>query len=160
MSKDVEVVGGPALALDKLIELARKGDYRALAVLYGQCSAFLEADGPVPEPLLSFMRERLKALSDHLAIERDDYRPGALEAIVGDVKRGRKADAPPLMPYTALESLLAAQVYFLKSGNLTERYEIVAEHFNKDKRLIKDRISDRTVKRAYEKLRKLGHHKP
>ncbi len=140
-----QVVGSPAL--DKYIEHARKGDYQALAVLYGQCSAFLGADGPVPEPLQSFMRERLMAISQHLSTESPDYRRGALKAIAGHTRRGVKVHASPLLPYSTAELLMAAEVYFLKRVPESSPVNTVADKYC---------VSPKVVEAAITTVRKAG----
>lgn len=134
-----------APATQDLISAAKAGDYHALSHLYGMTGALLAADGPLPEPLLSFMQERLFAIAEHLATNREDFRRGALVAIAGRTRRGVKAHAPPLLPYSTVELMMAAEVFFLKRvPGASPVKDVAAKHFT----------SPKVVEAAITKVRK------
>ncbi|MEO8753008.1 MAG: hypothetical protein ABI624_10045, partial [Casimicrobiaceae bacterium] len=82
-----------------------------------------------------------------------DLRAGALQAIMGGTKRGRKAKAAPLMPYSADEAKLAhALVTEMKIT--PRRAQAVADVARKE------RVSEKTVEAAYTAVAKTGTLKP
>lgn len=131
-----------------LIEQAERGDYTALSQLYAMTATLLESRGRIPEPLLAFMRPRLLAIAAHLGKSKQDYARGALHAITGTSKPGRKG-----FKKDVVEAFLAAEVY-LEMRTSKNREEAIA------KVAAAQRIDETTVKRAYESEKRSGRLTP
>ena len=144
-----KVVVGPATAL--LIDAAKTGDYDSLGALFGQAGALLAADGPMPEPLLSFMQERLFAIAHCLQKPgKFEYRDEILKAVVPVRRSGPKNKKPALLPYTYKEGMIA---FCLERavGTLDDRIAAVMNLFH---------VERTTVLEARLKVGKAGHLKP
>jgi hypothetical protein len=145
--KMTEVVVFPATA--KLIEAAEDGDYHALGTLYGQAGALLAADGPLPEPLLSFMQARLFAIQRCLQKrDKGEYRDALIKAVAPTRRRGRPRKTPALLPYTVKEGKM---VFLLEraDGTFENRVAAVAEQFGVTRTAVVE------ARRKVEKARQL-----
>ena len=109
-----------------MIEAAELGDKTALARLYGQAAAWLQAGKAPPEPLAGWIAERLAGLSQALASHYDRKETAANAARAMLVTRPGKRGKTPKQSTAVMDQALAADVQHFIDWHGMKPYNAIA----------------------------------